>query len=259
MIAFVREVGRALARCELTHLERVAIDSALAVRQHQQYTAELQALGCRLEWLPPLPEHADGVFVEDTAVLVPEVAVITRPGAPSRRGEVASVAAALGRHLPLRRITEPATLEGGDVLRIGRTLYVGISGRTNAAGVAQLAAVLEPLGYAVRAVSMRGCLHLKSACTFIAPDLLLVNPSWVDPAMFDVRAVVTVDEGEALAANTLSVGAVTLVSSAYPRTQRRLEAAGVAARAVDVSELHKAEAALTCLSVMLGPDAAVSR
>jgi dimethylargininase len=259
MIAFVREVGEALARCELTHLKRVAIDSARAGRQHRQYTAELQALGCRLEWLPPLPEHADGVFVEDTAVLVPEVAVITRPGAPSRRGEVASVAAALGRHLPLQRITEPATLEGGDVLRIGRSLYVGISARTNSAGVAQLAAALEPLGYAVRAVPMRGCLHLKSACTFIAPDLLLVNPSWVDVAVFDVRRVVTVDESEALAANTLTVGAVTLVSSAYPRTQRRLEAAGVTARAVDVRELHKAEAALTCMSVMLGPDEAVSR
>lgn len=252
MIAFVREVARSLAQCELTFLERAVIDPVLAQRQHRQYAALLHSLGCRLEWLPPLPEQADGVFVEDTAVLVPELAVITRPGAPSRRPEAESVAAALTPYLPVLRITEPATLDGGDVLQIGRTFYVGTSGRTNLEGVAQLAAALEPFGYAVRPTSLHGCLHLKSAVTFIPPDRLLVNPSWVDPAIFDARTVIAVDEDEAFAANTLTVGAVTLLSSAYPRTRRRLEAAGVAACAVDVSELHKAEAALTCMSLLLG-------
>lgn len=253
MIAFVREVARSLSQCELTYRQRATIDAARARRQHRLYTAELQALGCSVEWLAPLPGQADGVFVEDTAVLVPEAAVITRPGAVSRRAEVASVAAALARHVPVLQIGEPATLEGGDVLRIDRTLYVGASGRTNAAGVAQLAAKLQPFGYRVRSVALQGCLHLKSACTFIPPDVLLVNPAWVDAAAFDVRVVIAVHEGEACAANTLTIGGVTLVSADFPLTRRRLESAGIVARAVEVSELHKAEAALTCMSLLLEP------
>jgi dimethylargininase len=245
-------------RCELTHLARAPIDVPLAQRQHAQYVAELSALGCRLEWLPPLAEQADGVFVEDTAVLVPEAAIITRPGAASRRAEVETVAAALTRHVALRRVTDPACLEGGDVLRIGQTLYVGASGRSNAAGVAQLAAGLRPFGYAVREVALRGCLHLKSAATFIPPNVLLVNPSWVDPSAFDMGVVIAVHPEEPYAANTLTLRGLTLVSQAYPRTQRSLEAAGIATRAVDVSELHKAEAALTCLSLLLPPSEALS-
>jgi len=258
MIAFVREVAQSLARCELTYLARAPIDVPLAQRQHAQYVAELSALGCRLEWLPPLAEHADGVFVEDTAVLVPELALLTRPGAASRRDEVESIAAALTRHVAVRWVAEPACLEGGDVLRIGHTLYVGASGRTNPAGVAQLAEGLRPFGYAVREVALRGCLHLKSACTFIPPDVLLVNPSWVDPSAFDVGVVITVHPDEPYAANTLTLRGLTLVSSAYPRTQRTLEAAGILTRAVEVTELHKAEAALTCMSLLLPPSAALS-
>ncbi len=252
MIAFVREVSPLLARCELSLIERVSLDAARAHRQHQRYVAELQALGCQLEWLPPLAEHADGVFVEDTAVLLPEIAVITRPGVASRRGEVESVATVLARHVPLARLGEPATLEGGDVLLVGRNLYVGASGRSNATGVAQLGAAVAPFGYSVRAVPLTGCLHLKSAATFIPPDMLLVNPRWVDPAVFAATVPLAVDADEPCGANTLTVGGVTLVSSAYPRTQRRLEQAGVTTRALEVDELHKAEAALTCMSLMLG-------
>ena len=251
MIAWVRKVAPSLAQCELTFLEREPIDVARAAQQHERYTQELAARGCRLEWLPSLPQQPDGVFVEDSAVLVPELAVVTRPGADARRGEVESVAAALGRHLPVARIEAPATLEGGDVLRIGRTFYVGTSGRSNPQGVAQLAAVLAPHGYHVRAVPMQGCLHLKSACTLIPPARLLVNPRWVDPALFDVTEIITVDANEPFAANTLSLGDVTLVSSAYPRTQARLAAAGSATRALEVDELQKAEAALTCMSLLL--------
>src|ERR1700728_2688604 len=251
MIAFVREVSPQLARCELSLIERVPLDAARAHRQHQRYVAELQALGCQLEWLPPLAEHADGVFVEDTAVLLPEIAVITRPGVASRRGEVQSVATVLARHVPLARLGEPATLEGGDVLLVGRSLYVGASGRSNATGVAQLGAAVAPFGYSVRAVPLTGCLHLKSAVTFIPPDILLVNPRWVDPAVFAATVPLAVDADEPYGANTLTVGGMTLVSSAYPRTQQRLEQAGIATRALEVDELHKAEAALTCMSLML--------
>ena len=255
MIAFVREVAESLARCELSHLAREAIDAARARQQHARYVAELTSLGCHIEWLPPLAEHADGMFVEDTAVLAPEVAVITRPGVASRRPETESVAAALAARLEVRRISEPACLEGGDVLRIGRTFYVGRAGgrggRTNAAGVAQLGEALRPFGYSVCSVALRGCLHLKSACTFIPPQTLLVNPSWVDPAAFPAAAVIAVDPQEPYGANTLTVAGVTLVSAAYPRTRERLGADGIATRALDVSEVHKAEAALTCMSLLL--------
>jgi dimethylargininase len=255
MIAWVREVAPTLARCELTYLARAAIDVPRARQQHAQYVAELASLGCRIEWLPPLESQADGVFVEDIAVLLPEVAVITHPGIASRGGEVESVARTLAGHLEVRRISEPACLEGGDVLRIGRTLYVaqaeGHGGRTNAAGVAQLGEAVQPFGYAVRAVALHGCLHLKSACTFIPPRTLLCNPVWVDPGQFAVRALITVDAEEPYGANTLTVAGVTLVSTAYPRTQERVDAAGIKTRALNVSELHKAEAALTCMSLLL--------
>ncbi|HEV3182851.1 MAG TPA: arginine deiminase family protein [Steroidobacteraceae bacterium] len=251
MLALVREVSPQLAQCELTHLERAAIDARRAVRQHREYTQALQALGCRLEWLPPLPQCPDGVFVEDTAVVLPEIAVVTRPGAVSRRGETPSVAQALRHRARVSLIAEPGCLEGGDVLHIGRTLHIGASGRTNAAGIAQLAALVSPHGYRVDQVALAGCLHLKSACSFIPPDVLLVNPDWVDPPTFGPLRVIAVDEREPQAANTLTIGGTTLVSAAYPHTRRRLEAAGVRVATVDVSELHKAEGGLTCMSVLL--------
>ena len=251
MLTLVREVSPQLAECELTHLERTAIDAERAVRQHADYTQALHALGCRLEWLPPLPQHPDGVFVEDTAVVLPELAVIARPGAASRRGETETVSKALGRYRTLARLTAPACLEGGDVLHIGRTLFVGVSGRTNAAGVQQLSRALAPHGYRVQPLEVRGCLHLKSACTFIAPDILLVNPDWVDVAAFGVARVITVDPGEPHGANTLTIAGTTLVSTAFPQTAQRLSAAGVHCLPLEVRELQKAESALTCMSLIL--------
>ena len=251
MLALVREVSPRLAHCELTHLRRERIDVALAQHQHRTYTEALEALNCRLEWLPPLLGHADGVFVEDTAVALEDIAVVTRPGVASRRGETPSVAAALARHVPVVQLREPGRLEGGDVLRIDRTLYVGLSARSNAHGIAQLAAALAPLAYSVRAVAIDGCLHLKSACSFIPPRTLLVNPSWLDPGAFGALEVIAVDEREPYAANTLTIAGTTLVSAAYPRTSERLAAAGVRTRVLEVSELHKAEAALTCMSLLL--------
>lgn len=252
MMAFVRELSPLLERCELSYVERLAIDGERARHQHHAYVRELESLGCQLAWLPALPEHADAVFVEDTAVVVPELTVITRPGALSRRNEVESVASTLAPHTRLSRVREPGTLEGGDVLRIGRALYVGVSRRTNADGVAQLASALAPFAYSVQAVSMQGCLHLKSAVTFIAPDTVLVNPQWVDPALFGARNVVHVAAEEPFGANTLTVNGVTLVSADYPRTRERLEGSGITTRALQITELHKAEAALTCMSLIFG-------
>jgi len=251
MIALLREVSPRLAECELSFLGRMPIDAARARQQHTRYAAELTALGLSLEWLAPLPDSPDGVFVEDTAVVLPEVAVIGRPGVVSRRAEVESVARCLAAHRPVRRIAVAGCLEGGDVVRIGRSLYVGASGRSNTQGIGQLQRELAPFGYRVREVAMRDCLHLKSAATFIPPDILVVNPAWVEPGLFDARTVVEVATGEAFAANTLTVQGVTLVSAAFPETERRLQQAGVATRALDVSELQKAEGALTCASLLL--------
>jgi len=252
VFALVREVSPELAHCELTHLERARIDRLRAADQHRNYTQALEALGCTLEWLPPLPRHADSVFVEDTAVVLPELAVVTRPGAPSRQGETASVAQALARHLPVRSITAPGCLDGGDVLQVARTLYVGASARTNAEGIAQLGALLTPHGYRVQATTLAGCLHLKSACSFIPPALLLCNPAWIDPQAFGGLQALAVDEREPYAANTLTIGGTTLVSAAYPRTTQRLAAAGINTRTIEVGELHKAEGGLTCMSLLLG-------
>jgi dimethylargininase len=250
-IAYVRSPSPQLERCELSFVSRVPIDAARARAQHAAYVAALGALGCELQWLTPLPEQPDAVFVEDTAVVVPELTVITRPGVASRRPEVESVATALATRTPLARVHAPGTLEGGDVLQIGRNFYVGASARSNADGLAQLATALGPLGYRVAAVPMRGCLHLKSAVTCIAADTILVNPQWIDAAQLGARRVLEVAPEEPFGANTLTVAGVTLVSADYPRTRERLEAAGISTQALDVSELHKAEAALTCMSLIL--------
>jgi dimethylargininase len=251
MLAFVREVSPRLAQCELSFVQRAAIDTTRALRQHQSYTQALQSLGCELKWLPALPQHADAVFVEDTAVIVPEIAVITRPGAHSRQGETGTVASTLAAYVTITEVNAPATIEGGDVMQIGRTFYVGASARTNSQGVEQLRAALSPFGYEVRTIAMRGCLHLKSACTYIPPEVVLCNPLWVDATLFRGARVLTVNATEPFGANTLTIKGTTLVSSLYPRTAEMLEAAGMQIRTLEVDELHKAEAALTCMSLLL--------
>jgi dimethylargininase len=235
----------------LSHVDRVEIDPHLAAIQHERYCQVLSELGARVEWLAPLPDAADGVFVEDTAVVVDEVAVITRPGVVSREVETASMADALRRYRPLLFLPPEARLEGGDVLRVGRTLYVGRSARTSRAGIDALAALLAPFGYDVTGVDLRGCLHLKTACTFVPPGYLVFNPAWIDEAQISGLEPLAVDPAEAFGANTLTLGSVTLVGAQFPRTEARLQHAGIVTRAVDLLELAKAEGALTCSSVIV--------
>jgi dimethylargininase len=252
-VAITREVSPALARCELTHLERVPIDVAIARRQHRAYEECLASLGCSVRRLPGAPELPDSVFIEDTAVVVDEVAVIARPGAPSRRPEVPAVAAALEQYRPLVRIEAPGTLDGGDVLQVGREVLVGCSGRTNADGIAQLRRMLGAHGYAVRAVRVHGCLHLKSAVTAVADDLLLANRQWLsadDLAALDVLDVLDVHPEEPFGANALRVGDAIVYAAELPRTRERLEARGLAVHAVPAGELAKAEGGVTCCSLV---------
>lgn len=251
-VALTRAVSGAIGRCELTHLARRAIDVALARRQHAAYEDALREAGCTVRQLPEQPDQPDSVFVEDTAIVLDEVAVMTRPGAASRRGEVDSVAAALAPSRPLRRLDAPATLDGGDVLRLGHRICVGTSVRSNAEGIAQLAECVAPFGYRVEAVPVRGCLHLKSAVTQVADDAVLLNPRWVDPARFAGFRVFEVDPDEAYGANTLRIGATVLCSASHPRTAEALRRAGLGVRTVEMSETEKAEGALTCCSLIFG-------
>ena len=250
-IAITRAVSRALERCELTHLPRRPIDLALARRQHASYEQVLRDAGCEVWQLPEQSGQPDSVFVEDTAIVLDEVAVVTRPGVKSRRGEVESVAAMLAAWRETVRIEPPGTLDGGDVLRLDRTLYVGASSRSSAEGIAQLGRLLAPFDYRVVAVPLRGCLHLKSAVTQIAPGRVLLNPDWVDGRCFPNWEPIAIDPAEPHAANALLVGEALQYPASCPRTADALRKRGIDVRSVGMSEMEKAEGAVTCCSVIV--------
>ena len=257
-IALTRPISPRLAECELTHLPRRPIDLDRAAAQHRAYGDAFARLGWQVRQLPPAPECPDGVFVEDAAIVLDELAIIARSAATSRREETASVAAALGCHRPSECITAPGTLDGGDVLRLDRTLIVGLSPRTDAAAVVQLRALVAPYGYEVHDVAVTGCLHLKSAVTAVARDLLVVNRTWLDgPALQAAagdRTLLDVDPGEPAGANHLLVGSVVLSPASCPRTVERIRSHGIEVDVVDVSELEKAEAGVTCCSLIFELD-----
>jgi dimethylargininase len=249
-IALMRGVPPTLASCQLTFRAREPIDLGLAVAQHAAYAALLRSLGLEVVELPADPAFPDCCFVEDVAVVLDELALVTRPGAASRRGETAAVGSALARYRPTLATPEPATLEGGDVLRVGRRLFVGRSGRTNAAGIARLREVAEPHGYRVVPVAVSGCLHLKSAVTALDDERLLVNRGWLDASPFQGLQLVDVDPAEPEAANVLRVAGHVIGHAGFPRTLARITAFGYAVRTLDISEFLKAEAALTCKSLL---------
>ena len=255
LIAITRQVSPAIGNCELTHLERQVIDVSLARTQHFQYEKGLSALGCEVHSLPAEPDLPDSVFVEDAAIVLDELAIITRPGASSRRPEVASVARALEPHRRLVYIEAPGTVDGGDVLRVGKTLFMGLSSRSNPSALEQMQTALHPHGYTVRGVSVSGCLHLKSAVTQVAEGTLLINPNWVDVRTFGDKTggdwkLIEVDESEPYAGNALLIGETVIYPANFSRTRQRLEVQGISMMTVDVSELAKAEGAVTCCSLV---------
>ena len=247
--AITREVSPAIGRCELTCIERSTIDVDLAQAQHLEYRQLLTELGCAVVHLPAEPSLPDSVFVEDGAVVLDELAVLTRPGAESRRGETASLREALAPYRSLAELTPPAILDGGDVLCIDQKIWIGLSTRTNRAGFEQFEQFVKPHDYDVEAIEVRGVLHLKSAVTVVAEDTVLLNPEWIDP-VFDGFRTIAVDPSEPSAANVLRVGQTTVVSDSYPRTAAQLDAQGILCRSVASSELAKAEGALTCCSLI---------
>ena len=250
-IALTREVSPTIVECELTHLARVPISVEVARAQHHAYEWLLSSLGCDVRRVAPAPAYPDAVFIEDAAVVFDEVAVIARPGAASRRDETGAVEAVLATLRPVARIAPPGTLDGGDVLAVGRRVYVGRTERTNDEGIAQLRVVLALHGYEVQGVDVTGCLHLKTAVTAVDDATVLLNPAWVSPAAFARARVVEVDPSEPMAANVLRVGDQLVYGASYSRTQARLEQLGYVLHTVDASELAKAEGAVTCCSLVM--------
>jgi len=250
LIALTRQVSPRIVDCELTHLARQPIDVALARRQHHAYEVALQELGCQVVTLPAEPDLPDSVFVEDVALVLDELAIITRPGADSRKPETASIANALEPYRRLDYITTPGTLDGGDILCLGKSIYVGISSRSNRPAIEQLAAFTKPFRYAVQGVEVSGYLHLKSAVTRVAAETLLVNRAWIDVSLFEGMGFIDVDTAEPYGANALLIGGTIIYPAGYPRTRERLENAGIPVKAVDVSEIIKAEGAVTCCSLI---------
>jgi len=249
-IALTHVVSPSISRCELTYLAREPIDFEKAVHQHSAYCSSLERAGARVIELTENSGHPDGCFVEDNAVVVEEVAVIASMGAASRRGEVEAVERVLSEYRPISRIEAPGSLEGGDVIVAGKRVFAGVSPRTNIAGIEELSTILKRHSYEVSATSMRDCLHLKSACTFIGDNTLLANPQWVDLRQFDGFRLLEIAESEAWAANALRFGQTVFMGSQFPESAEIVRHAGFDVELIDISELIKAEAGLTCSSII---------
>jgi dimethylargininase len=249
-IAITRQVSPAINQCELTHLERQPIDLQRAQSQHKEYEEALRSLGVEVVSLPPLPDLPDSVFVEDAAIVLDECAIITRPGADSRKPESELIAQVLSPYRKLFHIQSPATVDGGDVLVVDKTIFVGISSRSNRDALHQMQAILTQFGYEVRGVGVSGCLHLKSAVTQVGKRLLLANPAWVQKDDFPDMEFIEIDPTEPYAANAVMIGDAVVYPTAFPRTRAQLQAAGLKLVLVDASELAKAEGAVTCCSII---------
>lgn len=250
LIAITRPVSQSINNCELSFHTREPIDVPKAIAQHRAYQDCLSELGVEVISLPAEPDLPDAVFVEDPAVIADEVAIITNMGAPSRRPESKSIAAALSRYRPIKRMTAPATLEGGDVMCIDRFVFVGLSKRTNPDGFVELRKVLSAYNYKVEAIELTRCLHLKSACCHIGNNSILINRSLVDPGQFGGFELIDVSDDEPNAANALLVNGVVIMPAAFPKTRALLEQRRFSVRTVDLSELQKAESGVTCSSLI---------
>jgi len=250
LTAITRAVSPGIVHCELTFVPRQPIDLAKAQSQHRAYQLALEKAGARVISLPAEPALPDSMFVEDPALVLDELAVIFPLGTETRRAEAVSIAQALSKFRKLAHIELPGAAEGGDILRVGRRLFTGLSSRTNGEGMRQLGAILTPYGYEVLGVSVTGCLHLKSAVTYIGRNTLLANRSWFDTKPFSGFEWIDVDPQEPHAANALLLGDIVIFPASFPLTRARLEACGFDVAPLDISELQKAESGLTCSSLL---------
>ncbi|MBM4426465.1 MAG: dimethylargininase [Chloroflexi bacterium] len=251
VVAITRKVSPRFNECEITHIDRTPIDLEIARAQHDEYVKALARAGCQVVELPEEPDLPDSVFVEDTAFILPEAAVITRPGPDSRKPETESIIRALSPYRTLVHITEPATVDGGDVLILGNNIYVGLSTRSNMQAVDQLNEALGKFGYKVLGVELTDCLHLKTAVTRVDDTTLLINKNWVDDSHFNGFLLIDVDASEPFAANCLPVNGTIIYPTTFPKTQKMLEEKGYSVVNVHLDELAKAEGAVTCCSLII--------
>jgi dimethylargininase len=235
--------------CQLTYMDRSSIDLDLLSRQHDDYERSLKRLGCEIVRAASTPHLPDSVFVEDTVVVLDDICVMTRPGAPSRQAEVATVAEVLSNYREVETIDSPATIDGGDVMVVGKTVFVGASTRTNQDGFAQLKTIGTRLGYTIELLNIDGCLHLKSAVSFVGEDTLLVNLDRCHIADYKYR-LLSVAANEPDAANALYVNGSVVFPLSFPETSEMMLANGIKLEPVDVSEIQKAEGGVTCCSIV---------
>lgn len=250
-LAITRDVSPRFNECELTHIDRTPIDVNVARSQHHGYIQAIKEIGFAVLELPAEPDLPDSVFVEDTAVVLPEVALITKPGADSRKPETESITQALRPYRPLVFIESPGSLDGGDVLVLGKKIFVGMSTRSNMHAIEQMNQLLGKYGYTTWGVEMHDCLHLKTAVTRVDDKTLLINRNWVDVENFEGFELIDVDESEPFAANCLPLGDSIIFAVTFPKTAAKLTAGGYKIKPVIVDELAKAEGAVTCCSLII--------
>ena len=248
--ALTHEVSPRIVNCELTFIDRSPIDLGLAKYQHDNYCLMLEKLGVGVERLYENGSYPDSCFVEDTAIVVEELAVICSMGVASRRGETRLIERELSRYRKTAHIRLPATIEGGDVLRMGKKIFVGQTLRTNGQGIEELSKLLSPYGYTIVAVRTKGSLHLKSTCTAIDDETLFVNPEWVELDRLSEFNLVRTPPEEPDSANVLRVGPVVCVQAGFPRAAELISRFVERVEIIDTSELRKAEAGLTCSSII---------
>jgi len=252
LLAVTRDVSPRFNECEITHIERSPINVETARTQHHEYIQILKELGCAVLELPAQSDLPDSVFVEDTAVILREAALLTRPGADSRKPETESIAQALAPYREIVRIQPPATVDGGDVLVLGKNIFVGMSTRSTTSAIDQMNQLLGKYGYKTQGVELHDCLHLKSAATRTDDNnTLLINRSWVDIETFDGYELIDIDPSEPFAANCLPINGSIIFPTAFPKTTAKLEARGYQVKPVVVDELAKAEGAVTCCSLIV--------
>jgi dimethylargininase len=247
--AIARKPGKNFARGLTAAVSVTPPRYELLLQQHETYLETLMSCGLEVTILDPLPDYPDAYFVEDTAVVTPDVGVITNPGAATRNGEEESMAPVLAGFRKIERILAPGTVDGGDVLQVGSHFFIGLSERTNKEGAGQLGRILESFGNTWATVEVGAGLHFKSSVNYVGQNTLLVTPDFAEHAEFRGYEKIVLENAEAYAANTLLVNEHLLIPAGFPATRQKLEALGFKIIELETSEVRKMDGGLTCMSI----------
>jgi len=247
--AIVRKPGKNFSRGLTSSVSAKPPQYELLLKQHEAYLETLEAIGLDLTVLDPLPDYPDAYFVEDTAVVTADVAVITNPGAFARNGEEESMAPVLAGFRKIERIQAPATVDGGDVLQVGNHFFIGLSERTNKEGAQQLGDILKSYGNTWTTVAVGAGLHFKSSVNYVGRNTLIVTDDFAEHEQLEGYDKIVVDKAEAYAANTLLVNEHLLIPDGFPDTRKKLDVLGFKILELETSEVRKMDGGLTCMSI----------